>query len=109
MILVVGELDRWRAGGRELPSGDDVRFVRPEEIDAALIESLAPVLVLSPLQEPGVDAVDVALHLVAAGYGGPFRAVVPRPVIHVELIRAEIAEVAPDLDFDVIVTGSRLN
>lgn len=109
MILVVGDLDRWRAAGREPPFGDDLAFVRPDEVDAALIGRLAPMLVLSPLREAGIDALDVALLLVAAGYRGPFRAVTPYPVPHADLVRSEVAEAAPELDFDVIVAGVRVS
>ena len=107
MILVIGDLDQWVAAGRPLPDGE-IAYAVVGDLNRALLRRLSPDLVLAPLSTPAFDAFEVARRLARAGYRGPFRAVT-LPLPHPDLVRDEVAAVAPDLDFDLVVIERPLN
>ncbi len=100
-ILVVGEVQRWRASGRDLPHSGDVSYVEFSDLTPELLELLRPATVLSPLLCASFDCLDVAQLLHDSGYRGSYRVMstdLPDPL----LIRAEIEATCPHLDFDVL-------
>lgn len=102
MILVIGNLDRWKREGRPAPELEGFRFATFEALDAALLASARPDMILSPLVGDGFDALEVARRLVELGFRGKYRALagdVPNP----DAVREEVREAAPDLDFDVFL------
>lgn len=105
-MIVVGPILQWRAAKKQLPEVDGVAFVDFAELTAERLASEAPDVVISALVDKTFDALDLARLLSDFGFQGCYRAVVealPSPA----LILAEVAVIAPDLDFDVfqIVPG----
>ncbi|MCB1357913.1 MAG: hypothetical protein KDK53_15950 [Maritimibacter sp.] len=70
------------------------------------LERIRPDVVFSSLVGPGFDCLDLAERLVAAGYRGKYRAVAPM-VPDPHLVRREITDRFPALDFDLIVLADR--
>ncbi|MBO6604790.1 MAG: hypothetical protein JJ938_14745 [Roseicyclus sp.] len=70
--------------------------------DAILSGPDAPALVLSPLVTEIFDAIDMARYLSEADFHGRYLALVDR-LPSANLIRREVAALAPDLSFDVVV------
>jgi len=103
-VLVIGEVVRWRAEGRKLPGSGEFHCIEIHEISTELLELTQPQLVLSPLVCGTFDCLDVAIILHEAGFKGRYRAMsedLPNPW----LIRSEIQETCPGLDFDIVSLG----
>ena len=99
-ILVVGEVSKWQARGRVLPHDPSMIFAEFQDVDQDALQLRSPATVLSPVR------------LDELGFRGRYRAMstgLPDPT----LIRSEIAEICPELDFDIVdlakTTGQRLN
>lgn len=82
-------------------SGAMVTIVKFPTIDRALLERVQPDVVISALISAQFDILDLAAHLKGLGYTGALRAITP-PVPNARLIRAEVAQLWPDLDFGLI-------
>ena len=111
-ILVVGEVSKWQARGRILPHDPAMVFLEFHEVDLDALQLRAPATVLSPVLCTSFDCLDLALRLDELGFRGRYRAMssaLPDPW----LIRSEIADICPELDFDIVdlakTTGQRLN
>ena len=111
-ILVVGEVSKWQALGRLLPKDPGIFFVEFQDLDHGVLTLREPVTVLSPVLCASFDCLDLAMRLDELGFRGRYRAMsgqLPDPW----LIRREIGESCPDLDFDIVdlvnATGYRLN
>jgi len=111
-ILVVGEVSKWHALGRVLPQEKSIFFLEFQDLAYDVLEEYTPSIVLSPLLCASFDCLDLAVRLDGLGFRGRYRAMsaqLPDPW----LIRREIAENCPDLDFDIVdlakATGHRLN
>ncbi|MCC7319584.1 MAG: hypothetical protein IT542_01260 [Rubellimicrobium sp.] len=101
--LVVGDIVDWQRQGRILPRLRGCEFLGLPEVTADRLAGVE--LVLSPLVAHHFDVLDLALHLGILGFGGMYRALavaLPRP----SMVRAEVAAVAPRVDFDVFVIES---
>lgn len=70
--------------------------------DELMTGPTAPALVLSPLLTPEFDALDLARILSQCGYRGRYLALVER-LPNAKLIRREVAQQSPNINFDVIV------
>jgi hypothetical protein len=76
-------------------------FVDFDSLPDCLAASPRPSAILSVLIGKGFDAVDIAGELHRSGYKGQYRALasnIPAP----HLIKREVAQVAPGLDFEII-------
>lgn len=111
-ILVVGEVSKWQALGRLLPKDPGIFFVEFQDLDRNVLALREPLTVLSPVLCASFDCLDLAMRLDDLGFRGRYRAMsaqLPDPW----LIRREIGETCPDLDFDIVdlvnATGRRLN
>lgn len=107
VILVIGNLDRWRAGNRVLPDLDGFHFTCLAGVTAELIDTVRPDVVLSALFDPQEDAMEIALHLASLGFAGRYRALatdLPRP----EVISRDVRTAVPGLDFDVLTLAQLL-
>jgi len=80
----------------------DIAYLAFDEVSTQALEELRPDVVLTPLVDAGFDCLDLAERLVAAGYRGKLRAVAPT-VPDPALVRREIADRFPQLDFDLVV------
>ncbi len=100
-ILIIGDVSRWATEGRDITDTEDVTYAGVDDITRDLLLSHDPDIVLSPLVADSFDALDVAAILDEARFGGRYLAV-SDPTIDKAVIMAEIAQIAPDLDFDVI-------
>ena len=100
--LVVGDMARWKAQGLNLPNMEGLKFIDLHALTVEVLQDQKPDIILSPLVSEDFDAVDVAGVLSALAYDGPYRAVtntLPDP----EIIRKEVRNHAPYLDFDLVV------
>ena len=101
-ILAVGDVALWKVSGNELPNEADIAFIPFEDIDAQLIYTLNPSVVLSPLLSERFDCIDLANVLCEAGFTGRYR-VITQPVPNPQMIRGEIRSHCPNLDFELVV------
>lgn len=99
-ILAVGSPDVWENDGR-LPRHGSVAYVSFNDVDDALLEQLRPEAVVSPALARDFDCIDLAMLLSALNFSGSYKATafgLPKP----KLIEAEIAQLCPRLDFEII-------
>ncbi|WP_322888972.1 MULTISPECIES: hypothetical protein [unclassified Yoonia] len=101
-LLVVGDVSRWQLRGllREVPNGAE--FVEIAQLDPLKIRQYDSALIVTPLISNGFDACDVAERLACARFKGMFR-VVTSYLPDAEIIRDDILDMAPGLDFDLLV------
>mgnify|MGYP007073179289 FL=1 len=100
-ILAVGSPDVWKDGGGRLSRHGSVAYVAFHEVNAALLNNLRPETVVSPALARDFDCIDLAMLLSALRFSGSYKATafgLPRP----KLIEAEIAQLCPRLDFEII-------
>jgi hypothetical protein len=99
VMLVVGRIRNPGA----LPRIPGFHFFTFAAVDARLLASIEPEVVLSALIAPDFDALDLAQLLHEGGFRGRYRAVttrLPNPAAIVSEVRAAV----PGLDFDLFVT-----
>jgi hypothetical protein len=82
-------------------SGASVTIVQLGAIDVALLARTMPDVVLSPLLSLDYDILDLARLLHDCGYQGALRAYCP-PLPNAALVRAEVAQIWPGVDFDIL-------
>lgn len=104
-FLAVGDIMPPRAMSDE-PNADDITCLTYAEVTAEALDRIRPEIVFSPLVGPGFDCLDLAERLVAAGFRGKYRAVAPM-VPDPNLVRREITDRYPSLDFDLVVLADR--
>ena len=102
LVLVIGAISEWTDGKADRPGGGQIVFAEYDEVTADLIRRLSPAVVISSVIAATFDAFDLAQHLRAVGYGGPYRALTPR-LPDPDLVRREVASCAPGLDFELLV------
>ena len=100
VMLVIGQKSEWADPGiaAEVAAYHYVDF---SDLDHVLMARIEPDTVVSSLFGRGFDAIDIAKQLHQLGYTGRYRALtgnLPNP----DMIRCEVAQVAPGLDFDVL-------
>ncbi|NIY72974.1 hypothetical protein HCZ30_11085 [Marivivens donghaensis] len=97
-MLVIGSRDVWP---NHDTSDDGFNFVDYRSFSAEMLEQFKPDMVMSLLFGTGFDAMDIAAKLFEFGFAGPYRALcanLPNPA----LVKREISQVAPLLDFDLV-------
>lgn len=100
IILVVGNLTRWRQEGKEVPRLTGFLFSSYSDVSLDFLRFHAPDLVLSALVGDEYDAVDLARLLSDYAYTGRYRALttgLPNPAA----VLREVRLAAPGLDFDL--------
>jgi hypothetical protein len=100
-MIVVGPVAQWQTMKRQLPQVEGISFVDFADLAAQCFEKDPPDYILSALVGPTFDVLDVARLLSSMGFAGAYRAVtegLPSPAV----VLAEVAAVAPGLDFDVV-------
>ena len=100
VMLVIGQKNEWADPGIAAEVAD-YYYVDFCDLDQLLMDRIKPDTVVSALFGRGFDAMDVAKQLYTIGFTGRYRALtgnLPNP----EMIRREVAQVAPGLDFDVL-------
>ncbi|HGG05321.1 MAG TPA: hypothetical protein ENK28_07670 [Aliiroseovarius sp.] len=104
-ILVIGDVAGWTMSGRDLPTGKNIHFATFQQIESGLFDALKPSAVLSPLLCAQFDCLEVAVQLRNLGFTGRYRAVsrdLPNPWV----IRSEVLETCPGMDFDILDVGA---
>lgn len=99
-VLAVG-LGAAEIDGLFAPPPRSCAFVRFAEVTQDLLALIAPDIVIAPLVGPDFDILDLADRLVAGGFGGRLHALtapLPRP----DAVRAEVAEHATGIAFDLL-------
>lgn len=100
-MMIVGDLEGWRARGRALPKDDDLFFASFHDLSSGLMALWRPDIILSSLLGEGFDVIDLARKLEEIGFAGRYRVLAPG-VPQPELIRDEVAYNAPSVDFDIL-------
>lgn len=100
VMLVIGQKSEWADPGIAAEVAD-YHYVDLSDLDHVLMARIEPDTVVSSLFGRGFDAIDIAKQLHQLGFTGRYRALtgnLPNP----DMIRREVAQVAPGLDFDVL-------
>ncbi len=100
-ILVIGEVSRWQAAGRDLPQSSETHCIEFHQLSEELFEIKQPKMVISPVLCASFDCLDVAVLLQSIGFPGRYRAF-SGEMPNSALIRSEISAACPDVDFDII-------
>lgn len=100
--VVIGDLDRWKAQGRDIPSLEGFQFVDIGNLKTVFEGDKQPDIILSPLVADDFDAVDVAIKLIELRFKGRYR-VITHDMPDAALIRQEVRSFAPQLDFDLLL------
>lgn len=104
VMLIIGDIGRWEANGRDIPSLDHCIFASFEELGPALMAAIRPSYVISALIAGPVDAMDIAARLAELGFEGSYRTIADK-LPNVGAVKREIQAVAPSLDFDILELG----
>ena len=99
--LVIGDLPRWQAEGRDIAGSDDFAFIARSDLTQVVLDEINPTIILSPLVADSFDALEVAATLAELAYQGKYR-VLSGPAANAAMIKAEVQAIAPDLDFDIL-------
>lgn len=100
-ILAVGDVQRWKLAGHTGRPSAVLAFVAFHEVDAELLQTIRPSIVLSPLLSRQFDCIDLAQTLDTLGYRGKYRVIdenLPDPGV----IAREVRALVPGLDFAII-------
>ncbi|WP_166415642.1 hypothetical protein [Cochlodiniinecator piscidefendens] len=100
-IIVVGDLDSWRAQGRDLPQADEMRFAEFSDISSFFLARHKPDVILAPLCARGFDALELTNRLASEGYQGGLRFLAPDIPVP-EIILMELSRLAPDIEIKLI-------
>jgi len=100
--LVIGDIARWQERGHDMASCENFMFSASACLTVDMMREFAPDMVLSPLIGDSFDVIDVASMLRQLGFDGCYRVIAP-VMPHADVIRADVAAVAPELDFDLIM------
>ncbi len=101
VILVLGDRSLIHALGPEPPQISGMVFAAIADLSPALLERVAPDVVLSALMAGAFDALDVGRRLMKAGFDGRYRVVcagLPQP----GAIRTELQQSLRGLDVDIL-------
>lgn len=104
--LIIGSVDRWYAEGRMKQELDEFQFADLEALSGDFLQELNPEIVFSPLFADSFDALDVARALHASQFQGCYR-VISGQLPNTRMIKTEIAQIAPGLDFDILVVPEK--
>ena len=102
VILAVGEIGLWNVAGRLLQGSSDLAYSEFSNVDAELMATLAPDIVVSPMMTRSFDCLDLSQLLASIGFTGRYR-ILTKDVPNPRMILSEIASICPGLDADVIV------
>lgn len=58
--MVIGDLSRWLAEGRDIGVFDDIAYISFCDLDHKTLTEHAPAIILSPLVADTFDALDIA-------------------------------------------------
>lgn len=100
-VLAVGDTRQWGDAGASLPKDIKVAFAAIEDVTDDFLSIIEPETVISPLLARSFDCADLAERLHMFGFRGRYRAIaddIPNP----GLIRKEVREAFPGLDFEII-------
>lgn len=100
--VVVGDLKRWQKEGRIIGAQKDLTYIQLSTLTAEFLADFQPEIILSPLVADAFDATDIAKKLHQLGFQGSYRALTA-VAKDGKMVRLEIASLAPELDFDVLV------
>lgn len=100
--LIIGDVDRWAAAGRFTVSHGCFELCMPQALSVDVLREFCPEIVLSPLFGDDFDVIDIATILRRLGYRDRYLAIAPY-MPNTSIIVAEVATVAPAIDFDILV------
>lgn len=88
------------------PEAAEITCLTFADVTPAALAQIRPDVVFSALVGPGFDCLDLAERLHAAGFQGKYRAIAP-VVPNPRMVRREVADRFPALDFDLVVLADR--
>lgn len=97
-MIVLGDLSDWN---QPTPACDGIYFHEVSELDASLLFSRQPDIIISPLFNRSADALEIALLLGTLSFQGRYLVVsdhVPDPA----LVTRDLRHAAPQLDVQVV-------
>ncbi len=97
-MIVLGDLKDWN---HPTPECDGIYFHEVSELDATLLHSRQPDIIISPLFNRSADALDIAMLLAALSFQGRYLVIsdhVPQPA----LVTKDLRQAAPQLDVKVV-------
>lgn len=107
VVLVVGDLKRWRSTDPKLRDLHGSVFKSFGEVTADLLNTLCPTLVVSDLMADNFDGLDLARKLSSLGFEGQYRALtygLPNRL----MVLTEVRMVAPKLDFNILEVTDKI-
>lgn len=105
LVLAVGDTRKWDQAGNLLPTGTQIAFAAIEDITEDFLTIIEPETIISPVLARSFDCADLAEQLHALRFRGRYRAIsddLPNP----DLIRREICQLCPGLDFEIVSSAS---
>ena len=102
VVLTIGDMKTWMDRTRLISPEHRMLYVDFHELTPEMVVTLAPTLVVSPLLAMSFDCIDLAVLLQEAGFTGRYRAF-SRPIPNPKLVRREIHDLCPDIDFDLMM------
>ena len=104
--LIIGDLNRWRAAGRNTDAFKHFEFTDISDLTMAVLARFDPEIILSPLVGDSFDVFEVSQRLQEIGFRGRYRAICSN-IPNIDVIRDDVSQVAPDLDFDLLQLASK--
>jgi len=102
MILMVGEPQLMQTLKKHFPERSGVFFIEFADLSREILTAISPDSVVAPAISAHFDCLELAAFLSSADYKGLFRVIakdLPRP----EIVRTEVRQHYPHLDFDIII------
>lgn len=100
-VIIVGDAITFGDTGGKRPDIFGYHYIDAEELNEALIDSLAPTLVVSKLFSAPLDAIEIAGRLALAGYVGAYGILIEQS-LDTHLIEREIRNAAPQIQAKLI-------
>lgn len=100
--LVIGDIARWKAEGRDVRTLKGFHFIDIDQLTADLLDTQQAEIILSPLVASNFDAVDVVSKLIEFGFRGRYRAI-SESLPDSDIIKTEVQHFAPQIDFDILL------
>lgn len=107
-ILVIGDLMRWKAEGRITVALAEFQFIEFAALTSAILDTVAPDIILSPLMGDNFDVLDIAQRLSNLNFEGRYR-VIADSLPDAQMVRREVCNHAPSLDFDLLTMPPAAN
>ncbi len=104
VILAVGDTMQGDPKALKFPEFEKICYVGFLDVTSETLDRINPALILSPLLCNSFDCLELALRLQQLEYGGKYRVVAPK-LTNPNMVKTEIRNQTPGLDFEIITTN----